>query len=36
MKQTKKKTELVRKYPELFAEFSKTADKYLEEKLNEY
>ena len=29
----KKKTELVRKYPELFAEFSKTADKYLEEKL---
>ena len=32
----KKKTELVRKYPELFAEFSKTADKYLEEKLNEY
>lgn len=29
----KKKTELVKKYPELFAEFSKTADKYLEEKL---
>ncbi len=29
----KKKTELVRKYPELFVEFSKTADKYLEEKL---
>lgn len=29
----KKKTELVRKYPKLFAEFSKTADKYLEEKL---
>lgn len=29
----KKKTELVRKYPELFTEFSRTADKYLEEKL---
>lgn len=29
----KKKTELVRKYPELFVEFSKTADRYLEEKL---
>lgn len=29
----KKKTELVKKYPELFVEFSKTADKYLEEKL---
>lgn len=30
---SKKKTELVREYPELFVEFSKTADKYLEEKL---
>ncbi len=29
----KKKTELVKKYPELFVEFSKTADRYLEEKL---
>lgn len=30
---SKKKTQLVREYPELFVEFSKTADKYLEEKL---
>lgn len=31
--ENKKKTQLIREYPELFEEFSKTADKYLEERL---